>query len=196
VAELVDARDLKSLDGNVVWVRVPPPAPAFARDASEGCHAGADRRRRASIGELRLGKPPPGRSVSVTKAKTDFDKRQCGVKMTDDKDDLFGEDLNEALDEFDRLTEILSERVYEFAEEEEVNDEQLSPLLLRVALSSRMVAYASGTAKPSSGGLKLDLDRFRREIDDLIRAAKKEADHFIEQARESIAAAKLDEDEG
>jgi hypothetical protein len=27
VAELVDARDLKSLDGNIVWVRVPPPAP-------------------------------------------------------------------------------------------------------------------------------------------------------------------------
>jgi hypothetical protein len=27
VAELVDARDLKSLDGNVVWVRVPPRAP-------------------------------------------------------------------------------------------------------------------------------------------------------------------------
>src|SRR6478609_6831740 len=36
VAELVDARDLKSLDGNVVWVRVPPPAPAFARGTSEG----------------------------------------------------------------------------------------------------------------------------------------------------------------
>jgi hypothetical protein len=30
VAELVDARDLKSLDGNVVWVRVPPPAPPAA----------------------------------------------------------------------------------------------------------------------------------------------------------------------
>ena len=30
VAELVDARDLKSLDGNVVWVRVPPPAPNLA----------------------------------------------------------------------------------------------------------------------------------------------------------------------
>ncbi len=27
VAELVDARDLKSLDGNVVRVRLPPPAP-------------------------------------------------------------------------------------------------------------------------------------------------------------------------
>jgi hypothetical protein len=31
VAELVDARDLKSLDGNVVWVRVPPPAPSKIR---------------------------------------------------------------------------------------------------------------------------------------------------------------------
>ncbi len=31
VAELVDARDLKSLDGNVVWVRVPPPAPKFCK---------------------------------------------------------------------------------------------------------------------------------------------------------------------
>ena len=47
MAELVDARDLKSLDGNVVWVRVPPPAPAFAREAREGCRAEADRRRRA-----------------------------------------------------------------------------------------------------------------------------------------------------
>jgi hypothetical protein len=57
VAELVDARDLKSLDGNVVWVRVPPPAPAFAREASEGCRAEAFRRRRACGRELRLGKP-------------------------------------------------------------------------------------------------------------------------------------------
>lgn len=31
MAELVDARDLKSLDGNVVWVRVPPPAPKVGR---------------------------------------------------------------------------------------------------------------------------------------------------------------------
>ena len=42
VAELVDARDLKSLDGNVVRVRVPPPAPRFALRATRGA-AKADR---------------------------------------------------------------------------------------------------------------------------------------------------------
>src|SRR5690349_16734856 len=57
VAELVDARDLKSLDGNVVWVRVPPPAPAFARGASEGCRAEAQRAKAGSSRELRLGRP-------------------------------------------------------------------------------------------------------------------------------------------
>jgi hypothetical protein len=36
VAELVDARDLKSLDGNVVWVRVPPPAPKLPRESAMG----------------------------------------------------------------------------------------------------------------------------------------------------------------
>ena len=49
-------------------------------------------------------------------------------------------------------------------------------------------------AKPSGGGLKLDLDRFRRDADELIREMKKDADHFIAEARESMAA-ELDEDE-
>ena len=115
--------------------------------------------------------------------------------MPDEKDDLFGEDGDQAIDDFDRLTELLFQRVSEFAEEEEVADELLSPLLLRLALTSRMVAYAANAAKPSGSGLKLDLDRFRRDIEDLIRAAKKDADLFIAQAKESMAAAELDEDE-
>jgi hypothetical protein len=149
VAELVDARDLKSLDGNVVWVRVPPPAP---NPASKG------------------------------------------VAMPDD-DDLFDEDGQEALDEFDRLTQSLTQLVFKFAEDEDLSDEMLSPLLLRVATTSRMVGYLASTAKPSAGGLKLDLDRFRREVEDVIRETKKDAEGFIAHAKESIAAAELDEDE-
>jgi hypothetical protein len=115
--------------------------------------------------------------------------------MPDDKDDLFGEDGDEAVDDFNRLTDILFQRIIEFAEEEDVADELLAPLLLRLALTSRMVAYTATAAKPSGGGLKLDLDRFRRDIEDLMRETKKDADRFIAQARESMAAAELDEDE-
>jgi hypothetical protein len=114
--------------------------------------------------------------------------------MPDDQDDVFHEAGDETLSEFDRLTEMLFQRVVEFAEEEEVGDDLLSTLLLRLSLTSRMVAYAAAAAKPSGAGLKLDLDRFRRDIEDLIRASKKDADKFIAQARESFAAAELDED--
>ena len=58
--------------------------------------------------------------------------------MSDDRDDLCGQEPNEALEDFERLTDILFQRVVEFAEEEELSDEELSPLLLRLALSSRM----------------------------------------------------------
>ena len=112
-----------------------------------------------------------------------------------DDDDLFDDDDQEALDEFDRLTQSLTQLVLKFAEDEDLSDEMLSPLLLRVATTSRMVGYLASTAKPSAGGLKLDLDRFRREVEDVIRETKKDAEGFIARAKESIAAAGLDEDE-
>ena len=49
VAELVDARDLKSLDGNVVWVRVPPPAPKLTRPMGIAAHCGFVIRAHASL---------------------------------------------------------------------------------------------------------------------------------------------------
>ena len=116
--------------------------------------------------------------------------------MPDDKDDLFGEDEGEAVDDFNRLTSMLFQHIEEFAEEEDVADELLGLLLLRLALTMRMTAYAATAAKPSGGGLKLELDRFRRDIEDLNRETKKDADRFIAQAKESMAAAELDEDEG
>jgi hypothetical protein len=126
-------------------------------------------------------------------ARTNPDKHD-GDAMPDDQDNLFGEDGDEALDDFERLTEMFSQRVMEFAEEKEVTDEVLALLLFRLSLTSRMVAYTATAAKPSGAGLKLDLDRFRRDIENLIRETKKDAERFIAHARESIAAAELDED--
>jgi len=115
--------------------------------------------------------------------------------MPEDQDNLFDDEGEEILSEFDRLTEILSQRMVDFAEEEGIPDEMLSPLLLRLSLTSRMVGYAASAAKPSGAGLKLDLDRFRRDVEVVIRETKKDAEGFIARAKASIAAAELDEDE-
>jgi hypothetical protein len=115
--------------------------------------------------------------------------------MPDDKDDLFSEDGDEEVADFNRLTDLLFQRVSEFADEEEVADDILPLLLLRLSATTRMMAYAMSVAKPSGGGLKLDLDRFRRDADELIRDMKKDADRFIAQARESMAALEQGEDE-
>jgi len=101
----------------------------------------------------------------------------------DENDDLFDEDGNEALEDFNRLTDLLFQRVSEFADEEDVDDDILPLLLLRLSVTMRMTGYAASVAKPSGGGLKLDLDRFRRAADELIRETKKDADRFIAQVR-------------
>jgi hypothetical protein len=74
-----------------------------------------------------------------------------------DFDDLFGEDETEAADDFDRLSDILFQRIAEFAEDEDVTDEILPMMLLRLSLTVRMMTYVMSVAKPSGGGLKLDL---------------------------------------
>ena len=117
--------------------------------------------------------------------------------MSEENDDLFGEDeaRDQALEDFDRLTDILFERVTEFALDEDVGDDMLPLLLLRLSVTIRMMNYAESVAKPAAAGLKLDLDRFRRATEDLIREAKKGADQFIVLAREAIAAAAAEDDE-
>ena len=115
--------------------------------------------------------------------------------MPDKDNDLFGEDENEAIDEFDRLSELLIQRVSEFAEEEDVPDAVLSELLFRLSLTMRMTGYVLSVAKPSGAGLKLDLDRFRREIEELMRTTKKDADPFVARAKLELAATGQEEDE-
>ena len=50
--------------------------------------------------------------------------------MPDENDELFGEDRDEAVDDFNRLTDLLFQRVSEFADEEGVADDILPLLLL------------------------------------------------------------------
>jgi len=106
--------------------------------------------------------------------------------MTSRMDD-FDEDA--AMDELGRHGMALHQIIQDYMDKHDLSDEMTSLMLLNMSVRMRMVGYALETEKPSGAGLKLDLDRFRREIDDCIRAAKKEADHFIADAKAALAAA-------
>lgn len=114
--------------------------------------------------------------------------------MSGRDDDLSNDDEGEARSEFERLTDLLFQHISDFADDEEVPDGWLPLLLLRLSMTTRMMAYATSVAKPSAGGLKLDLDRFRRDAEDLIREMKKDAERYIARAKEAIAASELEDD--
>jgi hypothetical protein len=110
-------------------------------------------------------------------------------------DDLSDQEGGGEVEEFDRLTDLLFQHISEFADDEEVPDELLPLMLLRLSLTTRMMAYATSVAKPSAGGLKLDLDRFRQDAEVLVREMKKGAERFITDAKEAIATHGLEDDE-
>src|SRR5437588_5893914 len=70
VAELVDARDLKSLDGNVVWVRVPPPAPRLKQHAKTNLKTNPPC-------PPSLKSPPPLTSPSTPSSQASLARRWC-----------------------------------------------------------------------------------------------------------------------
>jgi hypothetical protein len=98
-------------------------------------------------------------------------------------------------DEFAHLSDLLLLHISEFAEEHDVDDQLLPILLLNLAATMRMTSYVASVDKPSGFGLKLDLDRFRRDVDELVRLMKKEADEFIVTAKEALAKAAEEGDE-
>ena len=104
-------------------------------------------------------------------------------------DDLFGSERPDdaELDDLERLRAALSLALSEFADEHDVDEDTLSFCLLNSAVTIRSLAYVLMTEKPSEGGLKLELDRFGRAFNDLVRNAKKDAPRIVAELRKSIA---------
>lgn len=94
-------------------------------------------------------------------------------------------------DDFDEETEAVAlyRLIQGYVDEHDLSDQATSLMLLEIAVRMHIVGYALETEEPSASGLKLGLDRFRREMDNLIRDAKKNADHFIATAKTLRAAA-------
>jgi len=103
--------------------------------------------------------------------------------MSAGDEDLDDAELDAVIDEFDRHSGAIYQMVQDYIDEHDLLEEMMSIVLLNLSVRMRMVGYALDTEKPSASGLKLDLDRFRREMEDGVRAAKKDAERFIEDVK-------------
>jgi hypothetical protein len=96
-------------------------------------------------------------------------------------------------DDLEELFMAFNEHVHEFAQEHDLNDGIVSVMALRMSLAMRVFDYIMSTENPSGSGLKLELDRFRREVEESVRAVRKSADEYVAQAKQAIAEAEAEE---
>ena len=109
--------------------------------------------------------------------------------MSADDDKFDDAERDAAMEEFERHSDAIQQLVQDYIDEHDLIEEMASAMLMDMSIRLRMIGYALDTEKPSTAGLKLDLDRFQRMMDDGVRAAKKDAEHFITEmkaAREQI----------
>ena len=113
-------------------------------------------------------------------------------------DDGFGDDpgMEAFADEFERHRKALFERIEEFMEEEDLDDEFMGQLLLDALIRLRMATYGVSVERPSVAGLKLDLERLQKEVVEVLRLAKKDAEDFIATVKQARAAAEAEEGDG
>jgi hypothetical protein len=97
------------------------------------------------------------------------------------------EGLSEFADEFEQHTKAIYQLVADYMDDLEVPETVIAEVLLHMAVNMRMVAYAMEAEKPSVAGLKLDLDRLRGGMDQLVRESKKGAEAFIASAKAALA---------
>jgi hypothetical protein len=112
--------------------------------------------------------------------------------MSSDDDRRDDSEIQDFIDEVEQHSKAIYEMVSEYMDDLEIPEAIMSHVLLSLAVNMRMVAYAIDTEKPSSAGLRLDLDRMRGEVEQLLRESKKGADVYIKSARAAIAEAEKD----
>jgi hypothetical protein len=100
-----------------------------------------------------------------------------------------GPAMDQFVEDFERHRDAILDRIYEYMEEEELNEAYVVQLLADTMIKMRMTAYGLGVESPSAAGLKLDLDRLIKELGEFLREAKKGAEEYIGHVKEMRAAA-------
>jgi hypothetical protein len=102
-------------------------------------------------------------------------------------------DLDE-VDDYERMREMLDAHLSEFAEEHDLSLGAVSLMLFDIGASMRMSDYVLSVEKPSVSGLKLDLDRCQRELDDLLRDCKRGAEEFVSTSKAMLREMEMEHD--
>jgi hypothetical protein len=89
-------------------------------------------------------------------------------------------------DEQEAHAEEIKNIVLDYVEENEVPEETAIFTLVQLAVSMQMATYMGSVEKPSVNGLKMELERFGKEIDDMLREAKNGAAEFVEDYKAAM----------
>jgi hypothetical protein len=89
-------------------------------------------------------------------------------------------------EEYVRWRKEFHEFAADFADEHDLSFGMMSLLLMDLAVSSRQIHYVMSVEKPSVSGMRIELDRFQREVGDFLRSTKKTADEFIRSAKNAL----------
>lgn len=111
------------------------------------------------------------------------------------------DDIPESEDEAERLHRedeaALFGALLDVMDERGLDEGGLVPLLLDAAFHYRSLAYVVATAKPSESGLRMDLDRMRKLIDEVHRDYRKNAADVVRSLiamLDAVAPASIDEE--
>jgi hypothetical protein len=109
--------------------------------------------------------------------------------MADADDDLFDKDseFDQFAEEYEVHRDALFALISEYVDEHELEEGYVAQMLLDLTISMRMTAYGIGVEKPSAAGLRLDLDRFQRDVIEFVRQTKKGAEGCIQAIKEARA---------
>ena len=105
-------------------------------------------------------------------------------------------ELDEFAEAVERHRTAIFELISDYMEEEELDVGIAVQLLIGATVGMRMTAYGMSVESPSVGGLKLDLDQLRSEVDEYLRDAKNGAEEYIAQVTEARAAAEAEGEDG
>ena len=88
-----------------------------------------------------------------------------------DSDDLSAKDpeFDQFAEDYEAHRAALFELVSEYMDKHDLEEGYVAQLLLDLTLNMRMAAYAMGVESPSVAGLRLDLDRWQREVVGFVR---------------------------